>query len=234
MLVDPQRDGAPARGSAGTPARARPPRSRSVNALSSFVSPIGRAWRKSYSVPVDRLRARPGGPARRERAPATGRPKHERVDRRRPQREVGMRPGPVRARVGADVRRRRTDREAALREPVLDAERERERVAGLGVDHVLHAPLARLRALRRPGRPADEPVDRVAEPGLRQRQLMALPVELVLPVLDAVRPRERAAVPGPRGTAPPARSRPGRRARRPSTCGGRRRPPRPPPAGGRT
>ena len=38
----------------------------------------------------------------------------------------------------ADIRRRRLHRQARVRERVLDAERERERIAGLRVDDVLH------------------------------------------------------------------------------------------------
>jgi hypothetical protein len=43
----------------------------------------------------------------------------------------------------------------------------------------------------RPPGPADEPVDRVSVLGLGQCELMASTVELVGPVLDAVRPRHQ-------------------------------------------
>ena len=207
------------------------PRSRSVKALSSFVAPIGRASRKSNSVPS--TGSDPTGKIALvvDQHPPAGCLQHEPVDGGRPQREVGVRPGPVGAGVCADVGRRRRHGQAVVGERVVDPKRERERIAGLRVDGVLHDHSTRLALCRPPGLPARQAVDRVAERGLGERELMAVALELVASVLDAIRPRDEDLA-ATRGAAlfdavavedlVPVR---------PSTCGSRRRPRRSPHAG---
>ena len=95
---------------------------------------------------------------------------------------------PVGTGLGAEIPGCRLHREAGLAEGVLDVEGERERIAGLWVDHVLHHDAIRLTFADGPGRPAHEAVDRVRELRLGERQLVALPVELVASVLQPVRP----------------------------------------------
>jgi hypothetical protein len=73
-------------------------------------------------------------------------------------------------------------------EGVLDLEGEGERIAGLRMDHVPHDNAIRVAFADGPGRPAHQAVDRVRELRLGERQLEALPVELVAPVLESVRP----------------------------------------------
>ncbi len=97
----------------------------------------------------------------------------------------------VRARVRAEVRGRRRDRQALVGERVLDREARAERVAGLRVEHVLEHDPALLALADPPAGPADEAVDRVARLELVERQLLLLPVELVGAVLDPVRPRDQ-------------------------------------------
>ena len=87
-----------------------------------------------------------------------------------------------------DVRGPRPHREAGLRELVLDAELERERIAGLGIERVLHGDTVRLAVRVVPGGPAHEPVDGVPVLGLCQRELMEPPVELVTSSAHTVRP----------------------------------------------
>ena len=79
----------------------------------------------------------------------------------------------------------RLHREAGLAEGVFDIEGEHERIAGLRVDHVLHHDAMRVTFADGPGRPSHETVDRVRELRLGERQLVALPVELVASVLRA-------------------------------------------------
>ncbi len=56
---------------------------------------------------------------------------------------------------------------------------------------MFHDHPVRLTVTNRPGLPADEAVDRVSVLGFVQLELMALPVELVAPVLQPVRPRDQ-------------------------------------------
>src|SRR5262249_13701970 len=95
----------------------------------------------------------------------------------------------VGAGVAAEVRRRRPDGQAGLVELVLDPECEREGIARLGVDDVLHHDPGGLALGGTPRRPAHQAVDRVSVLGLGERQVVAAAVELVGAVLDAVRPR---------------------------------------------
>ena len=105
--------------------------------------------------------------------------------------------GPV-----ADVPGRRRHREPGVRECVLDRERQRERVARLRLEEVLHDDPVRRHVDNAPGRLADEPVDRVSVLRLRERQLHRLAVELVASVLDPVRPGgEHLPTPGARALA---------------------------------
>ena len=76
----------------------------------------------------------------------------ERVDGRRAEGQVRMEAAAVRARARAEVGGRRRDRQAIVRERVLDREVQRERIAGLRVEHVLeHDPA--LLALADPSSP---------------------------------------------------------------------------------
>ena len=101
-----------------------------------------------------------------------------------------MRPGAVRARIRPDIRGRRTDAQSVGGELVLDAKRQRERVAGLRVQVVLddHAVLLPLRLA--PRRPANQPVDRRLRAELVERQLVDAASELVASCRDPVRPRD--------------------------------------------
>ena len=134
--------------------------------------------------------------------------------------------------LGAEVGRGRRDAEPALRECVLDPQLERERIAGLRIEHVLHDDTAPVVFGRPPGSVADEPVDGVSALGLGERQLMTTPVELVRAVLNAVRPRNEHLPPPGRRQLVDARSRRARSGLPPSTCEGRRRPRRRPPSAG--
>ena len=73
-------------------------------------------------------------------------------------------------------------RRPSVRQQVLDGELERERVAGLRVERVLHHHPVRLALADRPGGPADEAVDRVLLGRIVERELVVLPVELIGPV----------------------------------------------------
>ena len=97
----------------------------------------------------------------------------------------------VGASLGADVGRGRRDAEAVLRECVFDPELERERIAGLLVEHVLHDDTIPVVVGRPPGSVAYEPVDGVSSLGLGELQLMTTPVELVHAVSNAIRPRNQ-------------------------------------------
>ena len=133
------------------------------------------------------------------RSPRRG--QDEGVDRRRAERQVRMDAAAVRARVRAGVGGGRRDREALVGERVLDRERERERVAGLRMEHVLQHDAARLALADAPAGPADEAVDRVLRLGLVERELVPPPVELVGAVLEPVRPRDQHLAP-PGGDLP--------------------------------
>ena len=60
---------------------------------------------------------------------------------------------------------------------------QRERVAGLGMEPVLHHHAVGLADSRVPNRPADEAVNRVCVLGLGERELVPATLELVLSVL---------------------------------------------------
>ena len=79
-------------------------------------------------------------------------------------------------------------RSPLLRQRVLDAEREREGIAGLVVDRVLHHDAVLLARGDRPGCPAHEAMNGVVVLRLGQGELVPPPVELVAPVLQPVRP----------------------------------------------
>ena len=160
--------------------------------MSSFVEPIGLGRRKSYSVPSTDVGA--------DREAALVRPEHgpprraqdHRVDRLRPdgQVRVGAAPyGQVSLPTLVAVVRTRSP---SFGERVLDAERERERIARLRMEHVLHARLGSARA-----RPTVHAAQRtrpwiaVRVLGLGQRELVAPPLELVAAVLEPVRPRDQ-------------------------------------------
>ena len=112
----------------------------------------------------------------------------ERVDGRRVQLEIRMRPSSERTPLRSDVRRGCANRKPAVRQCVLDAELDRERVARLGPERVLHHDAVAAAGADSPRGPANEPVDRIPLFGLGERELMTLAVELVAAVLDAVRP----------------------------------------------
>ena len=100
-----------------------------------------------------------------------------------------MEAAPVGAGVGADVGRGRAHLEPTVRQRVLEAERQREGIARLGVEHVLQHDAVRLALGEAPRAPAHETVDGVSGLGLGQWELMAPAPELVAAVLEPVRPR---------------------------------------------
>ena len=114
-----------------------------------------------------------------------------RIDRGAAGPQVRMGPGSVRGSLTADVRRCRLHPQPVVRKRVLELEREGERIARLRLERVRHQHAAALLLGHRPRLPSDEAVDRVPMLGLRERQLVALAVELVRAVLDAVRPRDQ-------------------------------------------
>ena len=192
-LVHPQREPAVAvRLRSSTRATPSASRSRSVNAWSSRVVPIGLGCRKSCSVPSTaarpvgmpcasecstvRPRGRAGGPGR----PSRSRPSD--TDGRRCR--TGTAPAPT---FVAVVWTRRP----AGRERVFDRQLERERIAGPRMQLVAHDDPVRLALGHRPALPADEAVDRVAGLRLVERQLVAAPSELVRSALQPVRPRHQ-------------------------------------------
>ena len=162
---------------------------------------------------------------------AAGGTQDERVDPLRAEREVGMR---ARIRTG-----RRPDRRwspwssPTVRRPrAYSMPSASGRVAGPRVDQMLHHD--RLQT------PADEPPpsgrargSRRSPPGRRWAP-GGCPVELVAPVLEAVRPQDQHLPRDPSGTSRRRRSRRGHRGRRPSTSAARLQPRRRPPAGRRT
>ena len=195
-LVDPESRPEPGR-RPQTATRASPssPRTRSVNAWSSLAEPIGSGCGSRTQCPRPALhragdRARPR-PARspREHAGSLNRP------------SPSLRSSTVgAASVGAgrltDVGRRRRTL-SRRRERVLDAEREGERIPGLRRSR--RSMTTRCGSRSRPSRlPADEAMDRVPVLGSSARAGGAA-VELVAPVLDAVRPRDQH-LPPARGT----------------------------------
>src|SRR5215211_295279 len=102
-----------------------------------------------------------------------------------------MRAGSVWTRARADVRGRRAHPETLVREQVLDAERQRERVAGLGSEQVIQDHPVGLALRDGPRDPADQPVDGVGLADLVQRELVTPPLELVRTVFDPVRPGDQ-------------------------------------------
>ena len=102
--------------------------------------------------------------------------------------DVRVVPGAERARTGAEVLGGRANGQSVGAERILDAEPQRERIARLRVQHVLHHDARSVLLGRPPGRPADEAVNRVARRRLGQRELICRAVELVRPVRNPVRP----------------------------------------------
>ena len=102
----------------------------------------------------------------------------------------GCAPAPYGHASRADVLRAGANGEPVGCERVLDVERDRERIAGLRMKRVLEHDPVRLAFGEVPASPADEPVDRVAVLGLRQRQLMPTALELVGAMAQPVRPRD--------------------------------------------
>ena len=99
-----------------------------------------------------------------------------------------MRATPVGARLAPGVGSGRPHAKAGSRQRILDGELERERIAGLRLQYVLHHDPVRLAIAHIPGGPADEAVDGIAMLGLVQRELVGTAVEVVAPVLEPVRP----------------------------------------------
>ena len=96
--------------------------------------------------------------------------------------------GAVRKRLRSGIRRCRLHGETALGQPVVDGQRQGERVALLWVEEQFHDdPIGPLVACF-PAEPAGQAMNRVAPVGLGQRGLMGDVRELVAPVLQPVRP----------------------------------------------
>ena len=136
-VVEPRRADRPAAAGSRTPCPRRTPR-----------RPAGRARRTCSTRPPGRAQDHARRPSRSRRSG---------TDARRP------RTGRLRSRRSS----RSSAREARVGERVLDAEVERERVARLRVQHVLHHDPVRLPLADPPGGPAHEAVDRVRAPPAR-------------------------------------------------------------------
>ena len=102
-----------------------------------------------------------------------------------------MSAAPVGTRLSAKVRGRCSYLESAIRQRIFDTNFERERVAGLWMEHIFHHGSMRFMLGRGPGGPTDEPVDCVAAFRLIQWELLAPPVEFVAAILQPVRPRDQ-------------------------------------------
>ena len=107
------------------------------------------------------------------------------------EREVGMVAAPVRARTRPAIGGGRPDEQAVVREQVFDAEGQRERVARLRMQRVLHHDPVLRAVAGGPRRPADEAVDRVLLLDVVEGELVVLAVEAVAAVLNPVRPRDQ-------------------------------------------
>ena len=99
-----------------------------------------------------------------------------------------MRSEAERARRFAEVRRAKRHHQTGAREPVLDREIEREGVAGLGAQPVTEAHAIRGPALDVPFDPAHQAVNRIAELGFVDRQLMVAARKVIATVGNAVGP----------------------------------------------
>src|SRR5262249_41992115 len=104
---------------------------------------------------------------------------------------------PVRTGVTSDVRGRRRDPEARARKGILHAERQRERIAGLRRQGVLHHDPMSLARGDRPGDPTNETVNGASGCQFVERELVLHARELVGTILEPVRPRhEHLSAPG--------------------------------------
>ena len=97
----------------------------------------------------DGCRARRNAPAVRLEHRSRRRPQNRGIDGLGADAEVRVRSAPVRTAIGPDVRRGRPHREALVGERVLDAQVQRERVPGLGMEPVRHHRSVGLAARRR-------------------------------------------------------------------------------------
>ena len=107
------------------------------------------------------------------------------------EREVGMVAAPVGARTRPAIGGGRPDEQAIVREQVFDAEGQRERVARLRMQRVLHHDPVLRAVAGGPRPPADEAVDRVLLHDVVEGKLVLLAVEAVEAVLNPVRPRDQ-------------------------------------------
>src|SRR3954454_12666220 len=99
--------------------------------------------------------------------------------------------GAIRAWIDTDVRNRRRNGQAGVRELVVDRHVEHERKAWLRVYRRAHLDATPVACTDIPWTPAKEAVDGVVLLGLRQRCLVALPVELKAAVGQPVGPRHQ-------------------------------------------
>ena len=193
------------------------PRSRSVKQLSSRVESIRRGRRKSYSVPStgDLPLGRPRSSENRTVPPGARRTSES--IRSVPSVRYGCAPHPYGAGLGTDVRRGGRDGQPGVGERVLDAQRERERVARPRMEQMLHHDGVRATSGRRTTPPSGRgrgsrrspPGRRSATGGAARRTRSS-------------RPRGgwatgSALARGPTGTSRRRRSRRGQRVRRPRT-----------------
>src|SRR5207245_6389447 len=91
-----------------------------------------------------------------------GHAQHQTIDGCGPEGQVRMSAAPVGTRVRADAPGRCPHPESAVRWRIFDAEREREGIARLRIEDVLHHGPVRLALEGGPGSRADEAVDRVS------------------------------------------------------------------------
>src|SRR5262245_53079039 len=111
------------------------------------------------------------------------------IDSCGPERQVRMSAASVWTRIRAEVPGRCPHPKSAVRQRIFDANPERERIARLWMEDVLHHRPVWLALGGGPGDPADEAVDCIAVLRLVQRELVAPAVELVAAILKPVRPR---------------------------------------------
>ena len=102
-----------------------------------------------------------------------------------------MSAAPKRAGVRAEVCGRCSHLEPDIRKGVLNANSEREWIAGLWMEHMFHHNSMWLTLDHGLGSPANEAMDRIAALRLVQWELVVPSIEVVAAILQPVRPRDQ-------------------------------------------